>query len=61
MLCHPLMDTVEYKELFKNAKWNYPHMDEYFIQVACLSYLKEQNLIYNNNIDNEVQEVISTQ
>ena len=60
MLCHPLMDTVEYKELFKNTKWNYPNMDEYFIQVACLAYLKEQNLKYNNNIDNEVQEVIST-
>jgi hypothetical protein len=52
------METVEYKQLFKNAKWTYPKMDEYFIQVACLKYLNDQNLICNDNIDNkdEIQE-----
>lgn len=55
------MDTPEYKELYANAKAAYPKMEEYFVQVACLSYLKDQGLKCDNNIEtiNEVQEELS--
>ena len=53
-----MMDTPEYKELYQNAKIAFPNMEEYFLQIACLSYLQDQNIISTSNIEviNEVQE-----
>jgi len=57
MIYTPLMETPEYKELYQNGKAAFPDMDEYFLQVACLSYLQEQGIKYTSNIEviNEVQ------
>ena len=40
---HPLMDTEEYKELFKKAKSEYPEEYDYFLHIACIAYLTEVN------------------
>jgi hypothetical protein len=58
MIYTPMMDTPEYKELYQNAKIAFPNMEEYFLQIACLSYLQDQNIISTSNIEviNEVQE-----
>lgn len=62
---HPVMETNEYKELFKQAKIEYPNEYDYFLQIACIAYLKEQQGILKsvNNIDiqDEVQEEHPTQ
>lgn len=42
MLHCDVMDSDEYKALFKNAKLAYPDEYDYILQVACLSYLKDQ-------------------
>ncbi len=53
-----MMETPEYKELYQNAKIAFPSMEEYFLQIACLSNLQDQNIISTSNIEviNEVQE-----
>ena len=58
---HPLLDTEEYKRLFKEVKEQNAEHDDYFIMVYCLSHLKEledpkgQDIIKSSdNIDNEV-------
>jgi hypothetical protein len=58
MIHTPTMDTSEYKELYANARLAYPQMDDYFVQVACLAYLKDQGIKCDNSIEaiNEVQE-----
>lgn len=66
MLYSPVMETLEYKNLFANAKLAYPHLDEYFIQVACLAYLNDQGIKSSNNVvvtteHNEIQEELSAQ
>lgn len=38
---HPLMDTEEYKELFKQAKQAYPFEYDYFLHIACIAHLVE--------------------
>jgi hypothetical protein len=61
MIYTRMMDTPEYKELYEKAKIAYPDMEEYFLQIACLSYLKDQNIISTSNIEisNEIQEELS--
>lgn len=38
-----VMETDEYKELFKKAKAVFPREYEYFIHMACISYFEELN------------------
>jgi hypothetical protein len=62
---HPMMDTDEYKALFKQAKSEYPQEYDYFLQVACIAHLKEEQDILKSAINietqDEVQEEHSTQ
>jgi hypothetical protein len=50
----PVMETEEYKELYKNAKEAYPDLSDYLIQLACINYFSEtQNIKSDINIDSE--------
>lgn len=58
---HPVMETEEYKELFKSAKLLYPTEYDYFLHLACINQLMEEshNIIKSDtNIENidEIQE-----
>ena len=62
---YDIMDTHEYRELFKNAKIHYPDEYEYIIHIACLSHFKEtsniiSDVIIDSNTSNEIQEVHTT-
>lgn len=52
-LNHELMETDEYKELFKNAKKeSSPDEYDYFIHLSCLSYFMDKlNIKSNDNIE----------
>lgn len=39
---HPLMDTEEYQELFRQYKLEYPKEYDYFLHLACITQLTEQ-------------------
>ena len=61
MLHCDIMDSNEYKTLFTNAKLAYPNEYEYILQIACLSYLKDQIKSDTNiEINDEIQEEHST-
>ena len=56
-----LINTPEYKQLYQQAKVEYPNEYSYILQIACLSHLMdEQNNIKSDIIIettvNEVQE-----
>jgi hypothetical protein len=59
---HPLMDTDEYKELFKQYKHDNPYEYDYFLHLACLTQLsdqKKQDIIksdINIETEDEIQE-----
>lgn len=56
-----VMETEEYKELFKNAKLAYPDEYEFLIHLACIKYFsKTENIKSDVNIDNEIQEIHTT-
>lgn len=41
---HKYIDTEEYKTLYQRAKEVFPDMPPFFIQMALLSHLDEQNI-----------------
>lgn len=52
--CHPLMETDEYKELFKAAKEQYPDEYEYFLSLACIGHLLEVRECTSNILKSDV-------
>lgn len=54
-----LMDTDEYKELFKNAKIAYPDEYDYFIHLSCIRYfMDKENIKSDVNIDSDIRDEI---
>lgn len=58
---YEMMETEEYKTLYKNAKLAYPEQYDYFIHLACIDYFMEkENIKSDVNIDSdEIQEINS--
>lgn len=57
---HKIMDTPEYKALFKTAKLSYPDEYDMLLHLACINYFKETsnlNIKSDINIDNTTNEV----
>lgn len=59
---YDIMETPEYRELFNNAKKEYPDEYEYIIHLACLSHFLEtvnkiSGVIIDSNTSNEVQKI----
>ena len=61
MLYCNLMETEEYKKLFKLAKEENPYELDYILQIACIKHLQGLNKKSNDIIENEVQEELSTE
>jgi hypothetical protein len=57
---YDIMDTPEYRELFKNVKMHYPDEYEYIIHFAYLSHFKEtSNIISDVIIDSTKSSVMA--
>ena len=50
---HPVMETVEYKKLYREVKAQYPHEYEYHIHMYCLAQMN-MNKQTSNIIKSEV-------
>lgn len=59
-LNHPIMDSDEYKELFKKTKAEYPHEYDYFLHIACIAHLVENKTcdIIKSDVNIETQDEI---